>query len=216
MIAKLVAWGGIARRGDRADARALREYQVLGIRTTIPFFRWLMRQPDYLEGRYDTTYLDRLLESSAAARASARSRAEEAERIAIAAALDAYPARQRRPRRPAGRGAQRVDAARPPGGAARDDLRGRGRRPDVPGRRSSAWTARGASASSSTACRSVVDVGQAGEFGLSLLTKNPRQVTAAVAKRGHWRVQTSTDFQLASGRRCAASCWSASRDGPSA
>src|SRR3972149_5274989 len=41
-------------------ARALREYQVLGIRTTIPFFLWLMRQPDYHAGRYDTTYLDRL------------------------------------------------------------------------------------------------------------------------------------------------------------
>src|SRR4029453_13715292 len=42
MIAKLIAWGedrssAIARMG-----RALREYQVLGIRTTIPFFQWLM------------------------------------------------------------------------------------------------------------------------------------------------------------------------------
>ena len=42
--------------------RALREYQVLGIRTTIPFFQWLMDSPEYREGRYDTTYLDRLLE----------------------------------------------------------------------------------------------------------------------------------------------------------
>ena len=46
MIAKLIAWGD-----DRATtaiarmSRALREYQVLGIRTTIPFFQWLMDQP---------------------------------------------------------------------------------------------------------------------------------------------------------------------------
>ncbi len=61
MIAKLIAWGG-----SRADAiarmsRALEEYQVLGIRTTIPFFAWLMRQPAYRDGQYDTTWLDRLM-----------------------------------------------------------------------------------------------------------------------------------------------------------
>ena len=63
MIAKLVAWGE-----SRSDAiarmqRALAEYQVLGIRTTIPFFTWLMRQPEYQEGQYDTTWLDRLMVS---------------------------------------------------------------------------------------------------------------------------------------------------------
>ena len=62
MIAKLVVWGGSRAEAIARMARALREYQVLGIRTTIPFFLWLMRQPDYLAGRYDTTYLDRLLE----------------------------------------------------------------------------------------------------------------------------------------------------------
>ena len=40
-------------------ARALEEYQVLGIRTTIPFFVWLMRQAEYRGGLYDTTWLDR-------------------------------------------------------------------------------------------------------------------------------------------------------------
>jgi len=51
MIAKLVAWGGS--RSETVDrmSRALREYEVLGIRTTIPFFLWLMRQPDYVAGR---------------------------------------------------------------------------------------------------------------------------------------------------------------------
>ena len=46
-------------------SRALREYQVLGIRTTIPFFLWLMHQPEYVGGDYDTTYLDRILEERA-------------------------------------------------------------------------------------------------------------------------------------------------------
>jgi acetyl/propionyl-CoA carboxylase alpha subunit len=70
-------------------SRALREYQVVGIRTTIPFFLWLMRQPEYLEGRFDTTYLDRLLIERRGESFSAFTD-DEIEHIAMAAALDAY------------------------------------------------------------------------------------------------------------------------------
>ena len=38
--------------------RALAEYVVAGIRTTLPFFRWLLEQPDFAAGRFHTTYLD--------------------------------------------------------------------------------------------------------------------------------------------------------------
>jgi acetyl-CoA carboxylase biotin carboxylase subunit len=89
MIAKLIAWGGSRTEAIARMARALGEYQVVGIRTTIPFFLWLMQQPDYLAGRYDTTYLDRLLVERRGESFSAFSD-EETERIAIAAALDAY------------------------------------------------------------------------------------------------------------------------------
>jgi acetyl/propionyl-CoA carboxylase alpha subunit len=70
-------------------ARALGEYQVLGIRTTIPFFVWLMRQPEYREGRYDTTWLDRLM---AERRGASFNELDEDERrlVTIAAAIDAY------------------------------------------------------------------------------------------------------------------------------
>ncbi|HUF47950.1 MAG TPA: acetyl-CoA carboxylase biotin carboxylase subunit [Vicinamibacterales bacterium] len=63
MIAKLVAWG--ATRADAIDrlARALNEYRVVGVQTTVPFFQWIVRQPEFLEGRFDTTYLDRVLAS---------------------------------------------------------------------------------------------------------------------------------------------------------
>jgi acetyl-CoA carboxylase biotin carboxylase subunit len=89
MIAKLVAWAGT--RGDAIArmTRALEEYEILGIRTTIPFFLWLMREPDYIAGRFDTTYLDRLLESRRGESFSAFTDEEERQ-IAIAAALDAW------------------------------------------------------------------------------------------------------------------------------
>ncbi|MEO6239349.1 MAG: acetyl-CoA carboxylase biotin carboxylase subunit [Vicinamibacterales bacterium] len=89
MIAKLVAWAGTRDEAIARMTRALTEYEVLGIRTTIPFFLWLMTQPDYIAGRFDTTYLDRLLESRRGESFSAFTDSET-RHIAIAAALDAW------------------------------------------------------------------------------------------------------------------------------
>jgi acetyl-CoA carboxylase biotin carboxylase subunit len=87
-VAKLVAWGGSRAEAIERMARALREYQILGIRTTIPFFLWLMRQPDYREGRYDTTWLDRLLTGRRGLSFSELTE-EEASLVAMAAAVHA-------------------------------------------------------------------------------------------------------------------------------
>jgi acetyl-CoA carboxylase, biotin carboxylase subunit len=89
MIAKLVAWGPSRRDAIDRMGRALREYQVLGIKTTIPFFLWLMQQPDYAAGHYDTTYLDRLLLERKGESFSELSEADE-ELASIATAIDAY------------------------------------------------------------------------------------------------------------------------------
>ena len=43
--------------------RALGEYLVAGIRTTVPFFTWLFAQPEFVEGKFHTTYLDELLKA---------------------------------------------------------------------------------------------------------------------------------------------------------
>jgi acetyl/propionyl-CoA carboxylase alpha subunit len=97
--------------------RALQEYEVLGIRTTIPFFLWLMREPDFLAGRFDTTYLDGLLLSRRGQSFSAFDEREETH-IAIAAALDAVmrsrnaPAASHTSRRSAWSAAARQEALR--------------------------------------------------------------------------------------------------------
>ena len=61
MLSKLVAWG--ENRSEAIDrmARALTEYEIGGLRTTIPLFRWMLRHPDFLAGRFDTGFLDRTL-----------------------------------------------------------------------------------------------------------------------------------------------------------
>jgi acetyl-CoA carboxylase biotin carboxylase subunit len=89
MIAKLIAWAGTRAEAIGRMTRALREYDVTGVRTTIPFFLWLMQQPDYLASRFDTTYLDRLLADRRGQSFSVFSGDEERD-LAIAAAVDAF------------------------------------------------------------------------------------------------------------------------------
>jgi len=59
MIAKLAVWGR-----DRFEAidrlkRALSEYQVFGITTTLPFFRDVVRDDEFISGRLDTGFIGR-------------------------------------------------------------------------------------------------------------------------------------------------------------
>src|SRR6478735_7511887 len=63
MISKLVAWAEDRPRAIARMRRALGEYIIAGIRTTLPFFAWLVEQPDFAAGRFHTTFLDELLAS---------------------------------------------------------------------------------------------------------------------------------------------------------
>jgi acetyl/propionyl-CoA carboxylase alpha subunit len=89
MIAKLIAWGASRDESIARMARALDEYQVLGIRTTLPFFVWLMRQPEYHAGRYDTTWLDRVL-AERQGRSFNELSGDDELLVTIAAAVDTY------------------------------------------------------------------------------------------------------------------------------
>jgi acetyl-CoA carboxylase, biotin carboxylase subunit len=61
MISKLVAWAEDRPRAIARMRRALGEYVAAGIRTTLPFFMWLLDQPEFAAGRFDTTFLDEML-----------------------------------------------------------------------------------------------------------------------------------------------------------
>ncbi|MEO6222314.1 MAG: acetyl-CoA carboxylase biotin carboxylase subunit, partial [Vicinamibacterales bacterium] len=63
MIAKLIVWGDTRTEAIGRLGRVLDEYRVIGVRTTLPFFRWLVSQPEFVEGAFDTAYLDALLAS---------------------------------------------------------------------------------------------------------------------------------------------------------
>src|SRR5687767_9906035 len=58
MISKLAAWGSDRTQAIARLRRALDEYEIRGIRTTLPFFRWLLAEDDFAAARFDTTTLD--------------------------------------------------------------------------------------------------------------------------------------------------------------
>jgi acetyl-CoA carboxylase biotin carboxylase subunit len=63
LISKLITWGEDRTHAIARMKRALAEYEVRGIRTTIPFFQWILDDEDFLAARFDTTFIDRTLGS---------------------------------------------------------------------------------------------------------------------------------------------------------
>jgi acetyl-CoA carboxylase biotin carboxylase subunit len=95
LISKVIAWAP-----DRAGAiarmvRALTEYELRGIRTTIGFCRWLLSTPGFGAGDFDTTTVDRVVDDYR--KSVARQDVELEELVAVAAALYAQ-AEATRPR----------------------------------------------------------------------------------------------------------------------
>jgi acetyl-CoA carboxylase biotin carboxylase subunit len=86
MVAKLICWGADREEAISRSIRALREYRVRGIRTSIPFFEAILRDPDFKDGAYSTGFLS-------PERMKALTDASHNDRIAtIAAAIAKYEA----------------------------------------------------------------------------------------------------------------------------
>jgi acetyl-CoA carboxylase biotin carboxylase subunit len=90
MISKLITWGDTREHALQRMRRALAEYQVRGIRTTIPFFQWLLDDDDFKAARFDTTFIDRKLGAGTSLRSVAPAD-EDLAAIAAAAHLFLTP-----------------------------------------------------------------------------------------------------------------------------
>jgi acetyl-CoA carboxylase, biotin carboxylase subunit len=66
MIAKLITVGSTRPNAINRMARALGEYLITGIKTTIPFQQAIMRNPDFVRGRYNTGFVEKLIASRVA------------------------------------------------------------------------------------------------------------------------------------------------------
>jgi acetyl-CoA carboxylase biotin carboxylase subunit len=65
LISKLAAWGRDREESIDRLRRALDEYQVGGIRTTLPFFREIVRDEEFRAARLDTGFITRFNERRA-------------------------------------------------------------------------------------------------------------------------------------------------------
>ena len=118
MISKLAAWGSDRTQAIARLRRALDEYEVRGIRTTLPFFRWLVTQDDFAAARFDTTTLDAEL-ASRQGRPFVETPADVLRTAIIATALEA----RARAARPAASATAAVPASRWAEVARREALR---------------------------------------------------------------------------------------------
>ncbi|HET9531465.1 MAG TPA: acetyl-CoA carboxylase biotin carboxylase subunit, partial [Blastocatellia bacterium] len=67
LLAKLCVWAETREAAIKRLARALDEYTVEGIRTTLPFFRAVVHNPQFQSGDFDTGFIDDFLSRSSEA-----------------------------------------------------------------------------------------------------------------------------------------------------
>jgi acetyl-CoA carboxylase biotin carboxylase subunit len=95
LISKLAAWGRTRNESIDRLRRALDEYEVGGIKTTLPFFREIVRDEEFRSGRLDTGFIARFKERRAQSDAGSERDAEQVRDVALAAASIHYALLQR-------------------------------------------------------------------------------------------------------------------------
>ena len=114
MLGKLIVHGRDRTHAMARLGRALSEFEILGVDTTLPLFRWLLGESDFVSARFDVQWLDRRLEGGAALERSGSSADElvfAAVALASEAAGDSGPRAETSPRS-AWRQAGKIDGLR--------------------------------------------------------------------------------------------------------
>jgi acetyl-CoA carboxylase biotin carboxylase subunit len=65
LLSKVIAWGEDRVQATARLRRALDEYDIRGVRSTLPFSRWLLARHEFVEARFHTNVLDELLQQRA-------------------------------------------------------------------------------------------------------------------------------------------------------
>ena len=65
LLSKVIVWGQDRAQATARMRRALAEYEIRGVRSTLSFSRWLLARPEFVEARFHTGFLDELLQQRA-------------------------------------------------------------------------------------------------------------------------------------------------------
>ena len=87
LLAKLIGYGATREEAISRLQRALYEYFVGGIKTNISLFRRILNDPDFIAGKLDTGFLDRLLANPNGSEVEDERHDDKARVAAIAAGL---------------------------------------------------------------------------------------------------------------------------------
>ena len=63
MIAKVITTASTRKACIARMSRALNEYMITGVKTTIPFQQQIMQNADFLAGKYNTGFVEKLLQA---------------------------------------------------------------------------------------------------------------------------------------------------------
>jgi acetyl-CoA carboxylase biotin carboxylase subunit len=96
LLAKLIAWGRSREEAVARLRRALDEYVLTGVRSTLPFHRWLVRDAAFLAGEFSTAFIAERWRPQPDAQATAPDSAA-VQAAALASADHAALARRTRP-----------------------------------------------------------------------------------------------------------------------
>jgi acetyl-CoA carboxylase biotin carboxylase subunit len=105
LLAKLIAWGRSRQEAIARLRRALDEYRLTGVRTSLPFHRWLVRDEVFLSGDLSTAFIPERWHPEAAAALSD----DQACAAALVAAHE-FAAQRRAPLQPSRNGAASTSA----------------------------------------------------------------------------------------------------------
>jgi biotin carboxylase len=64
LVGKLVAYGKDRREALTKMVRAMSEFVISGIKTTIPFQLEILKDPNFARGSYSTNFVDKFFESA--------------------------------------------------------------------------------------------------------------------------------------------------------
>lgn len=88
LVGKLISFAENRPAAIRKMLRALDEFIITGVRTTIPFHQYVMSHPAFANGKFNTSFVDRHYDSEAISRfLASREEKRNLSRVAIAAAL---------------------------------------------------------------------------------------------------------------------------------
>ncbi len=86
MIAKLITFGSTRNEARKRMIRAINEYTITGIKTTLPFCKFVFEHDAFIDGSFDTKFVEKYFNSESLKKGGPKALGMEEEKVAVAMA----------------------------------------------------------------------------------------------------------------------------------